>query len=105
VEHDTISRIFVREDATFSEETVRLAKTLIDGKDKFRLNNTSSKNVWVISCPKCRHTMHRQFFIYSYPVEIDRCPYCSGIWFDRQELELLQYLYEHKELYFEKGQF
>jgi len=105
VEHGKIGRIFIREDATFSDETVRLAKPLISSKDKFRLNNTGSKNVWVINCPKCGHTMHRQFFVYSYPVEIDRCVYCSGIWFDRQELELLQYLYEHKELYFEKGQF
>ncbi|MFZ5801070.1 MAG: zf-TFIIB domain-containing protein, partial [Candidatus Omnitrophota bacterium] len=37
------------------------------------------------------------FFVYSYPVEIDRCYYCAGVWFDKSELEVLQYIYQHKE--------
>jgi Zn-finger nucleic acid-binding protein len=49
--------------------------------------------------------MRRQFFVYSYPVEIDRCIYCEGVWLDAQELEVLQYLYEHKEEFFDGEHF
>lgn len=96
-EQDKISRILIREDKNFSEETMRLAKSIIASKDRFRLKDSGSKSVLVINCPKCKRPMRRQFFVYSYPVEVDRCIYCPNTWFDKQELELLQYIYEHKE--------
>ena len=95
VEENKISRIFAREDMVFSEEIARLAEKLITSKDEWRLNDSAAKSSWVIPCPKCDNLMHRQFFVYSYPVEIDRCIFCLAIWFDKQELEILQYLYEH----------
>ncbi|MFH1339295.1 MAG: zf-TFIIB domain-containing protein, partial [Candidatus Omnitrophota bacterium] len=93
-----ISRILIRSDKIFPEESVRLAETILNSKDRYKLKESDAKSAWVINCPKCQRQMHRQFFVYSYPVEIDRCVYCSGIWFDKSELEILQYLYEHKEL-------
>jgi len=100
VEEDKVSRILIREDKAFSEDTVRLAKTILDTENKYMLKNLDAQSVWVIDCPKCQHKMHRQFFVYSYPVEIDRCVHCRGIWFDKQELEILQYIYEHKDQFF-----
>lgn len=104
VENQRISRILIRKDSLFPEDIIRSAKTILKSKDRYKLSERDAKSAWVIICPKCRLQMHRQFFVYSYPVEIDRCINCSGVWFDKQELEILQYLFEHKELlYNEKG--
>jgi len=50
-----------------------------------------------IMCPKCldpNKRMTRRFVSPIYPVEIDRCKTCGSVWFDKDELEVLQYLYE-----------
>ena len=107
VEEDKITRLFIRTDKSFSDETKRLAEVamkekdaLVAGQRKMNLGNTL-----ILDCPKCHQKMRRQFFVYSYPVEIDRCISCDGIWFDRQELEILQYIYEHKEKFFDGESF
>ncbi len=106
-EQSKISRILIRRDKSFPEDTVRLAEVVIKEKEKFASGATRMKlnNPWILDCPACGRKMRRQFFVYSYPVEIDRCIYCEGAWFDRQELEILQYLYEHREQFFEGGGF
>lgn len=50
-----------------------------------------------IICPSCldaRLTMTRRFINPKYPVEVDKCKTCARVWFDRDELEILQCLYE-----------
>jgi heat shock protein HtpX len=103
VGQDKISRILIRADKVFSDETLRLAGVVMKEKEKFNLGITRTKmnNAWILDCPKCRSKMRRQFFVYSYPIEIDRCASCDSIWFDKQELEILQYLYENKEEFFD----
>ena len=102
VEEGKVSRILIRQDKQFSEEIARLGKTLISEKQKFAAKQ-GTDNVWALDCPKCSRKMLRQFFVYSYPVEVDRCAYCGGTWFDKYELEILQYLYENKEVLFKQG--
>ena len=51
-----------------------------------------------LDCPTCGKKMYRGFFSYGLPVEIDRCPACDSIWFDRNELEILQHLIEKNRL-------
>ncbi len=50
-----------------------------------------------IVCPSClddeKH-MHRRFVSPQFPVEVDKCPSCARVWFDKDEIEVLQYLYE-----------
>ncbi|MFH0940390.1 MAG: zinc metalloprotease HtpX [Candidatus Omnitrophota bacterium] len=94
VEEGKVSRILIRQDRQFSEEIARLGKTLISEKQKFQAKQ-GTDNAWVLDCPACLRKMLRQFFVYSYPVEVDRCAYCGGTWFDKYELEILQYLYEN----------
>lgn len=96
VDDDKISRILIREDYAPSEEVKRLAKVIIESKDKLPAKNYHSNPAWFLNCPKCKAKMHRQLFVYSYPVEIDRCISCSGLWFDKSELEILQYIYQEK---------
>jgi len=102
-----ISRILIRRDKTFDPEIVRMAEATIRERDR-RVDGFYKQkpvNAWVLDCPQCGRKMRRQFFVYSYPVEIDRCVYCEGIWFDRQELEILQYIYENKEHFFDDSSF
>mgnify|MGYP001594403987 FL=1 len=99
VEEGKVSRILIRQDKQFSVEIARLGKTLISEKQKFQAKQ-GMDNAWILDCPACLRKMLRQFFVYSYPVEVDRCAYCGGTWFDKYELDILQYLYESKEVFF-----
>jgi heat shock protein HtpX len=50
-----------------------------------------------ILCPSCLGAaprMTRRFVSPKYPVEVDKCRACDMVWFDRDELEVLQCLYE-----------
>jgi Zn-finger nucleic acid-binding protein len=98
VEQNKINRILVRTDKKFSEETIRMAKAILNDNSHSLLTPRDSRSVWKIKCPKCDLAMGRQFFQYSYPIEVDRCVRCYGIWFDKNELELLQYFYENNIL-------
>jgi Zn-finger nucleic acid-binding protein len=40
----------------------------------------------------------RKFFTNAYLVEVDQCWTCGLAWFDKDELELLQYLYEQSKI-------
>ncbi|MDD5019619.1 MAG: zinc metalloprotease HtpX [Candidatus Omnitrophica bacterium] len=102
-----VSRLLIRRDKTFDEETIRLGQMTIRERDKRidGLYRQKAANAWFLDCPQCGRKMRRQFFVYSYPVEIDRCVFCEGIWFDRQELEVLQYIYENKEQFFDDSSF
>ena len=101
VDTEKISRILIRQDQKFSPEVNRLAQILF--KSKLTNNISVYKNprsAWIVNCPKCRQKMHRQFYVYSYPVELDQCVNCRLSWFEKDKLEILQYLYEHREEYF-----
>ncbi len=50
-----------------------------------------------IVCPSCLDDgkrMRRRFVSPQFPVEVDKCPSCARVWFDKDEIEVLQYLYE-----------
>ncbi len=101
VDKRVISRILARQDLEYSPQTLRLCRQiLLDAKKHLSLKYPGKYQSWVLACPRCGQKMHREFFQYSYPVEVDRCIYCQTVWFDHQELEILQYLYEHnRELF------
>jgi hypothetical protein len=107
VENEKMGRILFRKDMFFAEGIVKRAELIIKQRESFVNGGQRYKleNPWVLTCPKCQSKMRRQFFVYSYPVEIDRCISCDGIWFDKEELEILQYIYQKKEEYFDKGGF
>jgi Zn-finger nucleic acid-binding protein len=50
-------------------------------------------------CPKCEISMEETFYSPSQKVLIDKCPRCSGIWLDTDELKkCLRIAYEQKNL-------
>ncbi len=96
VEKDLVNRVLIRQDYEPSERIIRLAKVITEEKGKINYTKIDPKSSWVLDCPKCKLKMQRKFFVYSYPVEVDQCLNCSGIWFQKDELEILQCLYQHK---------
>ena len=50
-----------------------------------------------LDCPLCARKMQRRFYSLAYGVEVDVCIYCGIIWFDKDELEILQYMVEQSE--------
>jgi len=92
-----VTRILVRKDLVYSEATLRLSKQIMQDAQHFSLKVSRVPKAWVLTCPECRQQMHREFFVYSYPVQVDRCILCKTVWFDLPELEVLQYLSEHNQ--------
>jgi Zn-finger nucleic acid-binding protein len=49
-----------------------------------------------IPCPACGYRMVPRPYSYQYFVPVDKCLSCSKIWFDADELEILQILIEDR---------
>jgi hypothetical protein len=94
-EQHKLPRIFAREERGFSEDVCRAAALLREDAQRkhpdFRLLLGLSQ---ARPCPKCGQPMRRKFYSYAYHVEVDECVVCKLIWFDEDELEILQCLIE-----------
>jgi len=89
-------RILSRKEVTFSKNLIKKAH---DFKEQFldnpfyirKIREQKSKK---ISCPHCGSRMIPRPFSYQYVIPVDKCFYCYKIWFDADELEILQILTE-----------
>jgi len=97
VRENEIKRIIIRQDVGFSDRIKKIAEG-IEKEDRlgglFTINRDPNT---MLVCPKCQHVrskMMRMFYTEVYRVEIDKCFTCGLIWFDKDELEVLQYLIE-----------
>ena len=98
VEENKLPRIFVRREKAFTERVQRLAKMLnIQAKQRHPKFDVKLKIPHPRLCPKCGRKMVHKFYSYAFHVEIDECQHCHLIWFDEDELEILQCLIEMKE--------
>lgn len=97
VSRDVIPRIIIREDFTFGPQVAKLADIVLKTHNK-GIKAKSFKVRFNIDCPKCKQKMVRGFFSYGYPIEADKCQSCQYVWFDKDELETLQYLSERFKL-------
>jgi Zn-finger nucleic acid-binding protein len=97
-EQHKLPRIFVREEKTFTEDVQRAAVWLKEGMSRknrdFRLLVDISQ---ARPCARCGRPMIRKFYSYAYHVEIDQCRTCKLVWFDADELEILQCLIEREK--------
>lgn len=97
VRENDIQRIIIRHEVGFSDKVKRIAEG-IQKEDKsgvFKVINRDPKTL--LTCPKCQQShakMMRMFYTEAYHVEIDKCFKCGLIWFDTDELEVLQHLIE-----------
>lgn len=89
-------RILSRKEVTFSENLMKKAHEF---KEQFldnpvyiqKIKEQKSKK---ITCPHCGSRMLARPFSYQYVIPVDKCFYCYKIWFDADELEILQILTE-----------
>jgi len=91
-----ITRILVREEIGFSHRIIKMAGSLWEEQKKWAARRSDFKTKPVFPCPKCKRPLNKmkRSLFESYPVEVDVCDYCDSIWFDKDELEVLQYLVE-----------
>jgi heat shock protein HtpX len=101
-ETSRIPRIIARtgRDKPCSERIISLAKAAVAenqlNQKRLRLKKSRPAQILLLTCPKCGAPMYRGFYSLAHPIEIDRCSFCSLIWFDQDELGMLQCLIENR---------
>jgi Zn-finger nucleic acid-binding protein len=59
-----------------------------------RTRKITMKTPSKLFCPECGHRLLPRPYNYQYVVPVDKCLSCHKIWFDPDELEILQILIE-----------
>ena len=98
-----VERIIIRQEVGFSEQVSRIAAGITEQSKVWKWGQDAIKRdpLTLLCCPRCPHgtgRMLRMFYTAGYRVEIDKCLNCGCIWFDKDELEVLQCLIEHQTL-------
>jgi Zn-finger nucleic acid-binding protein len=98
VDSSSMDRIILRREVAFSEALLAKAAKF---REEFLLNpvkkqRAKEKDVHGIFCPSCGYKMLARPYNYQYFVPVDKCLSCSKIWFDADELEILQALIEKR---------
>jgi Zn-dependent protease with chaperone function/Zn-finger nucleic acid-binding protein len=93
-----VDRIVARKEIDFSEKLVEKAHFF---RDEYMLNPTQTKKINPdvspnIYCPNCGSQMLLRAYNYYYVIPVDKCLSCHKIWFDSDEMEILQVLIEHR---------
>jgi Zn-finger nucleic acid-binding protein len=99
VDSCTIERIIARKELNFSAALMKLAEEF---KHQFLLNPVKTRKIRPgetrnLICPNCGYKMMPRPFNYQYFIPVDKCLSCFKIWFDADELEILQILIEKTE--------
>ena len=92
-----MDRIIARKEVAFSDHLKAKAK---DFEEKFLFDPVLRKKIHAdkspkIACPNCGAKMRPRPYNYQYVIPVDKCLHCHKIWFDGDELEILQILIEH----------
>ena len=100
VDDARLPRIIVRREIACTERIKSLARAATkDNQNRILMRKMQGKAVCtvpLVPCPKCHNSMMRTFYSLAYLIEIDRCNYCDIIWFDADELAILQCVIENK---------
>ncbi|MBM3306015.1 MAG: hypothetical protein FJY79_08770 [Candidatus Aminicenantes bacterium] len=93
-----IDKIIARREVAFSEALVRKAGQVeerfkLNPLKKLKIESSLSKGT---TCPSCGYRMAARPYNYQYFIPVDKCLSCSKIWFDSDELEILQILIESR---------
>jgi len=96
VDSGLMERIIARQEVTFSEGLVAKAREF---KEKFlrhpvKVQMDKNKEASGMFCPDCGYRLIGRPYNYQYFVPVDKCLSCQKIWFDADELEILQILIE-----------
>jgi len=96
VETQAMERILARREFTFSPELVKKAEVF---KQQFLTNpikaqKQKDKETPPVFCPSCGYRMVSRPYNYQFFLPVEKCLSCAKIWFDADELEMLQILIE-----------
>ena len=93
---EQVQRILARREVEFTDEQRRLADVTRREGDHLRRQAVLSRGQRqaLTSCPVCGRAMLRRQYSLQDAVEVDICLVCDVIWFDKDELEVLQLLVE-----------
>ncbi|GAB4484957.1 MAG: hypothetical protein OHK006_10200 [Thermodesulfovibrionales bacterium] len=100
VDSERLPRIIVRREVECSARVEALARAVVE--DNYRaslvrkMRKREPEGKRALKCGRCGRQMFRTFYSTAYLLEIDRCGPCGVVWFDRDELEMLQCLIERK---------
>lgn len=91
-----MERIIARKEVAFSDHLKSKAK---DFEENFLFDPVLRKKIHAdrspkIACPSCGSKMRPRPYNYQYVIPVDKCMHCHKIWFDADELEILQILIE-----------
>jgi len=97
IDSAVMERVIARKEVTFSEH---LKKKAQEFEQSFLLDPILRKKIHAdksskISCPNCGSRMLPRPYNYQYVIPVDKCLVCHKIWFDSDELEILQILIEY----------
>lgn len=94
-----VDRIVARREFDFSEALRQKAREF---RERVLLNPLKRQKAQAalgadVPCPSCGYRMIPRPYNYQYFVPVDKCLSCSKIWFDADELEILQILIEERK--------
>jgi Zn-finger nucleic acid-binding protein len=96
VEASAMERILARREFTFSPELIKKAE---DFKRQFLTNPIKAQKLKDKEsppgpCPSCGYRLVSRPYNYQFFLPVEKCLACNKIWFDEDELEMLQVLIE-----------
>lgn len=82
----------MRLDVILERREVTMTEPVREKLLKIAADSNTKERLW---CIPCGTEMKKEQFKYWSDIEIDRCPKCNGLWFDRGELEKCQIYWEY----------
>jgi heat shock protein HtpX len=91
-------RVITRKELKFSDHLVQKAQKFKDNfmQRPFQIRKIAFAKSEKISCPSCGSRMVPRPYSLHYVIPVDKCMSCYKIWFDADELEILQILIEER---------
>ncbi len=91
-------RVITRKELKFSDHLIQKAQEFKDSfmQSPFQLKKITFAKTEKISCPSCGSRMVPRPYSLHYVIPVDKCMSCYKIWFDADELEILQILIEER---------
>ncbi len=98
VDAASVDRIVARREVDFSEPLRAKARSFREKAVRNPLKRQKIEDALsaAVPCPACGYRMVARPYNYQYFVPVDKCLSCSKIWFDSDELEVLQILIEDR---------
>jgi len=96
IDQDAVGRVLQRAEVRFSpvlREKARMFREMFL-RNPLKIQKMADRSADHPLCPSCGYTMVSRPYNYQYFVPVEKCLSCNKIWFDADEMEILQILVE-----------